>query len=141
MKIIIALAAAGLALLATSCASDEPAAPADASPTSTSASTPTPEPVTLRETCPEIEAALPGGYLPEADRIATFLGDLASLQEQGDTETKNAIELLRPATATYHDAVATDAPAGDMLDAHSAWLDAISAVAERCKAAGSSALQ
>lgn len=141
MKTTITLAAAGLALLATGCSTDEAPESTGTTSTSTSTSTPTPEPVTLRETCPEIEAALPGGYLPKADRMATFLGDLASLQEQGDTETKNAIDLLRPATATYHDSVATDAPIGDQLDAHIAWLDAISAVADRCEAAGSSALQ
>lgn len=141
MKATMILAAAVLAAAAGGCSSTEKTPEEKPSSSPSSSSTPTPQPRTLRETCPDIEAALPNGYLPKADRMATFLGELADLEERGDTETKNAIELLRPATAEYHDAVATDAPATDVLEAHMAWLGAISAVADRCKTVGSSALQ
>lgn len=139
MKIPMILVA--IVLTTVGCTSENTAPPENSASSEQPTSTPTPEPRSLRETCPDIEAALPGGYMPEAPKMADFLGELASLEEQGDTETKNAIELLRPATAEFHDAIATDAPPADKLDAHSAWLDAISAVADRCAAVGSSALQ
>lgn len=111
--------------------SDEASAP---EPETTTA---TPEANTLAETCPEIEAELPAGAVPNASEWRTYWSNLGEMAEAGDTETQNAIEVLRPAV----DQLAM-APSGeDLIDARGSLNSALSAVADRCSAVGSSALQ
>jgi hypothetical protein len=60
------------------------------------------------------------------------------MREAGDTETRNALDLLIPAVEELTD----DPPNGQpKLDADQALIGALDAVADRCAAVGSSALQ
>lgn len=142
MKIMI-IAAAVLATALTGCSSDDGDKDTGkvASSESPTSPTPTVEPMTLKEVCPEVEAALPNGFIPKEARLTEFVDKLEELAAGGDTETKNAIAVLQGPTTDMRDAVAADAQGGDLVDANIAWLDGITAFADRCKAAGSSALQ
>lgn len=96
------------------------------------------EAVSLADTCPEVEAALPNGFLPPASKWETYAGELDELAAAGDTETQNALAGLQDAV----DTLADDPPAGNQfLDADQALLSALDNLADRCKAVGSSALQ
>lgn len=97
--------------------------------------------MTLREVCPEVEAALPGGAIPERGPMNTFVGQVNHLQSSSDVEAQNALELLLPASTELQRVIALSGTGSLLMDSLSAWLDAISAFAKRCKAAGSSALQ
>jgi hypothetical protein len=96
------------------------------------------QPASLREACPEVEAAMPEGVIPSAARWQKFSVELDELAVAGDVETKNALENLEEAV----DRLAEDPPAGQAyLEAHQALLDAIINLADRCEAVGSSALR
>lgn len=125
MRLAAALVTA--ALLVAGCSSDD-TSPSD----STSAA------VTLHDSCPQVEAALPEGMLPSAAKWETFATELNDLASNGDTETQNALASLQDAVND----LAADPPAGPKyLDAHGALLTALDNLAARCKAVGSSALQ
>lgn len=121
--------------------------PSTSSPDSTSVSASASETqslaplMTLREVCPEVEAALPGGMIPKRGPMNTFVGQLNHLQSTGDVEAQNALELLLPASSELQQVIALSGTGSLLTDTLSAWIDAISAFAKRCKAAGSSALQ
>lgn len=96
------------------------------------------EALTLVDVCPQVEAALPGGMLPSKGRWIDFVADLTNLSLRSDRETQNALELVsRPVIASLgkkrSGIEALDA--ADRIDA------GLNAFAERCKAAGSTALQ
>lgn len=117
-------------LLCAACGTD------DGEPSSTASSQ---EPATsLRESCANVEAALPGGLVPPARRWRQYATELDAIAETGDTETKNALEGLQRAV----DELAADPAAGlPLLDAREALHGALDNLAGRCKAVGSSALQ
>jgi hypothetical protein len=97
-----------------------------------------PPAVSLRESCPQVEAALPGGAVPPAAKWREFSAKLDRIAAAGDLETKNAVQNLQQAA----DALAAGPPAGDAyLDASEDFLDAVSDLAGRCRDVGSSALQ
>lgn len=134
-----------LALLTTASAagcSEAEQSPATA-PTpsaSTPAKSPEPELITLKEACPEIEAALPAGDRPT--KIIAFGDRLVELHEAGDREAKNAINFLAAATLDLLTVLEDkDASLLDLLDARAGFRDAIDVVADRCRTVGSSALQ
>lgn len=108
--------------------------------------------VSLRESCAEIEAAMPPPPgpgprdAPSAAQWEQFSSDLTVIAEAGDTETKNAIEALQEAVEEKVRVTAWTPPyspseALDKIDAELARLDALDDLRLRCKAVGSSALQ
>lgn len=102
--------------------------------------------MTLKEICPQVEAALPSDYLPEADQLKTFAGALQALSLGGDLEAQNAIPLLLQPTEDYYEVVTTGKQHGaaaldKLFAADQEFLRGIDAFAKRCKAVGSSALQ
>ncbi|MCW2779714.1 MAG: hypothetical protein JWR35_163 [Marmoricola sp.] len=92
---------------------------------------------TLRETCPQLEAALPSGF-PTDQETLNFTRRLVALSTAGDTETRNAIRLLGDAVAGLVEA--PDSGLG-YIEANQKYLSAIGDFAGRCKTVGSSALQ
>ena len=94
--------------------------------------------VSLKDSCPKVEAANPSDAFftttTEWEQAAKALGQIA---EEGDVETKNAVESLQEAYETLQDP-AQGFPRTEAVDSLIAALDA---VANRCKIAGSSALQ
>ena len=96
--------------------------------------------VSLKDSCPKVEATLPEeetifATTTEWEQAAKALGQIA---EEGDVETKNAVESLQEAYETYLQDPAQGQPSVEALDSLLAALDA---VANRCKIAGSTALQ
>jgi hypothetical protein len=135
----------GIALsgCADSDSTPDAATPRESSVTASSSLTPEPsgpaptsEPATLRETCPQVEAALPSDSYARGPRWAQYLAELTMLYSAGDLETQNALDVLIPA---IQDLALSDS--STYLDAHIEMLHALDTMAERCKAAGSSALQ
>ena len=98
-------------------------------------------PVGLRETCPEIEVALPADPSVTVDQLQRFGDRLVELHEQGDTETQNALNLIGRATLDLREALEQDARGADLLEARDGFRRALTAVADRCAVAGSSALR
>jgi hypothetical protein len=89
----------------------------------------------LKETCAEVELALPKGAVDTYDdaRMLEFLERIADLNNAADTETRNALRpLMTPAA---------ELAGGGGAEAHLAFLDALDGLANRCRIAGSSALQ
>lgn len=118
-------------MLLSSCGgSDEQAEPREPESSKTPATT-------LAETCPEIEAGLPGGFYPKPTRWIEYGDQLEALSEQGDTETQNAIGIITPAVGS----LAADPGGSDLLDARAELRDGLDVLADRCEAVGSSALQ
>jgi hypothetical protein len=91
---------------------------------------------TLVETCPEMEAAMPGDAILSEPAEWKATGErLSELREAGDTETKNAIDLLLPAV----EVLANDPKRGqESVDADQGLISALDAVRTRCEAVGSS---
>ena len=131
----------GLALIAltacgnTDASSDDTKAEPEPTVTSSSAA---PQ-LSLRESCPQIEAGLPEDtILSEPAEWRAYAEQLAQIAAQGDVETQNAVDLLQTEVGT----LAMDPERGmETIDASIALLDALDTVAKRCKAVGSSALQ
>lgn len=119
-------------------APDTTAPPAEASSETTSEA----PAMTMIDVCPEVEAALPeaDGLLPDPQDVLAFERTLNELRAKSDTETQNALDLFTAGTTELLDA-SSGGDAGAILDARGAWRDAIGGFADRCKAAGSSALQ
>src|SRR5680860_827020 len=83
-------------LLAAGCGgNDEP----ETASTKASLSAPPPE-VSLHESCPVVEAALPKGYVPPASKWQEYAEELTGIAEDGDVETKNALGGLRDSADT-----------------------------------------
>jgi hypothetical protein len=115
---------------------------ASSTPTAPSATPTTEAPVvTLREICPQVESALPGGMIPKYMAMSAFYDTLGTLRDSGDLEAQNALDLLIGPTGDLETEIQYDSRGEPLNSAMSAWLDGISAFADRCKAAGSSALQ
>ncbi len=92
----------------------------------------------LARLLPEVEAALPNGFLPPPAKWGTAAQKLTAIAEAGDVETQNALEGLQRAV----DTLAADPTSGQTyLDADEALLAALDDMAKRCKLVGSSALQ
>jgi hypothetical protein len=136
MRQLLALAVA-ISALAGCGGNGESARVADQPAPSAATPSPTPDPQSLRATCPDIEAALPRSPYPRAGASANFLTRLEELRSAGDTETRNAIDVLIPLVED----LAADPSGSEYLEAHSALLEALDTLADRCKAVGSSALQ
>lgn len=141
----IVLAAALIVL--TGCGSDDsggsvgPTDPQTVVVTEMATPTPAAPEMTLKEICPQVEAALPGGMIPTAPKLQAFISSLQTQLEQGDVEAQNAIPLLFGPTQDLYAVIAAGGQGSDLTDALGPYIDGISAFANRCKAAGSSALQ
>lgn len=100
---------------------------------------PVTEQVSLRDACPQIEAAFPSTDQPESPAWQEFSDLLAELSETGEVETKNAIATLEPPV----DEFASEEPLEGLpfLEARSAMRGAVSTLRDRCEAVGSSAFQ
>lgn len=136
-----ALGALMVCLLGSGCSGDAEPKSAKAVEETTSSATAEVEPMAMTDVCPEVEAALPSAYIPGVSKMIDYVDRLNELAEQGDTETQNALELLIPQAEDLRDAVIADARGSELLDPLRAHLDGVTAFADRCKAAGSSALQ
>lgn len=115
---------------------DDDAAPQSASPTATASPA-----LTMSEVCPQVETLLGGvsdladGSQEFADSAYRFVNtDIAELKIRADEESRNALALFDQ----FEDKLLKG---GTALELDGAFLDAVDAFANRCKAAGSSALQ
>ena len=123
---------AALILLTSACNGGSEPTSAPGTPTSSAPA------VSLRESCPQVEAGLPHSAMSPAARWQKYANALTGIAEAGDQETKNALAGLQEAV----DMLAADPAAGsDYLDAQQALIDSLDNLAGRCKAVGSSALQ
>ncbi|GAB6983546.1 hypothetical protein JCM10369A_00700 [Nocardioides pyridinolyticus] len=95
--------------------------------------------LTLKDICPKVESALPGEMQPKPAALERFAAQLNDLREQGDREAQDALDLLITPTEVYLDQASAQDP--ELPNANLAWLVGIDELAERCEAAGSSALQ
>jgi hypothetical protein len=112
------------------------------SPTSTTTSTTTTATTgtaTLFQTCPKVEAALPREMVPTPAEDMKASQDIQALWVAGDLETRNALQDLSPSLARR--SAAEPEGGTKYLDAEGAVLTAVTKLAERCKAVGSSALR
>jgi len=135
MRATVGGLAALILLLTSACGSSKEPQTAPGTATSSAVAAPA---VSLRESCPEVEARLPKGVVPPAARWQKYAGALTGIAEAGDRETKNALAGLQEAV----DMLAAEPAAGsDYLDAERALIDSLDNLAGRCAAVGSSALQ
>jgi hypothetical protein len=131
------ISAALVLLLLTGC-SDNGSDKAKAGGDPTDASTNVASGVGLRETCPRVEAAIRNvDIISPPVKMATAHGRVQALADAGDLETKNA---LRGVVEVIEE-MQTAAQGQESVDAFSAWTAAVSNLADRCRAVGSSALQ
>jgi hypothetical protein len=133
MRILRGVAAALLATLLAACGSGEPTSgdsPASSPSVTTTANS-------LKDTCPQVEAALPTGLVPPSSKFEAARVEIQGLSDSGDVETQNALDGLVKALAAMRDA----SPGGEYVDASQKLLAALDDLAIRCKAVGSSALQ
>lgn len=126
---------AATALLLAGCGGDGGSAAAP-TPEASEGTSATPQPVTLAETCPKVEAELPDESASLTD-WRNYWNELGAMSDEGDAETQNAIDVLRPAV----DDMATAVSSRKVLDARSSLNSALNTMADRCAAVGSSALQ
>jgi hypothetical protein len=102
---------------------------------------PTQPSATLRETCPKVEKAISGlsgkSSPPTAPKLDAALAQLKLLSRAGDTETRNALSALLEALPGFRD----ENPTWVTNDARVVYLDSLTNLADRCEAAGSSALR
>lgn len=94
--------------------------------------------VSLKDSCSKVEAATPDEMLPTLEQWASAADQLAQIAEEGDLETKNALERLQAAVTTYE---SDPEPGQPSVDASLEYLHSLDGLADRCKAVGSSALQ
>lgn len=88
--------------------------------------------VNLAQACPKVEVALPDSLTDEAERHE-LQQSLSTIRNEGDHDARVALDPIIAAVDNY----ATT----DIFDARAAYRDALSELAERCEAVGSSALQ
>mgnify|MGYP003337683345 CR=1 FL=1 len=145
-----AVAMASCVMLSACGASDDGAddsPPTSASPSAAESSSTTSTPsaeaatMTMKDACPEVEAVLQRGFIAGFGKMSTYVDRLNELSDAGDTETKNALDLLIPNATALMLVVARNGKGGELSDALGDHLDGLSAFADRCEAAGSSALQ
>jgi hypothetical protein len=153
MRLLVGALVAGL-LVVGGCGGDgqdsqgSNPSPAEETASSTPQSTPTPSPtptpagLSLLQICPQVEAALPRNMdVPSQAQLAQVKTAMSSIFQTGDLEAQNALQLfldaIDAASAAYQDPNET-VPG---ITASEDFIDGLSAFANRCKAAGSSALQ
>lgn len=100
-------------------------------------STPPAPPMSLKETCAEIDAALPDSDLPTAAEWRGYLDKLDELKVTADTPSYEVLLLLSDPVA----GLVGDPTGEDLLTSRSLLYDALDAIAARCNAVGSPALQ
>lgn len=105
--------------------------------------TPSAEPeLTMRDVCPMVEDALPkNGFKAGADGFQSFADELEVLHAQADPEAQNAIEEARAGTDRLVKVLESGKTGLFASEGEEAFLQGMNAMARRCKAAGSSALQ
>jgi hypothetical protein len=99
---------------------------------------PIPPSADLREVCPRVEAALaamPDATFEAAD-FQAFGAELEEIAVGADQEASNALQLLLDASLGFSD----NGPV-ESIESHQAFLTALDTFAQRCRTAGSSALQ
>ena len=114
----------------------------DSGPTAEEAKTPTASEagtMTLKDTSAEDESSLTADMRPKPAALERFAEQLKDLNELSDLEAQDALSVLITPTVMYTDHA--DAEDSELANANLAWLVGIDEFAERCKAAGSSALQ
>lgn len=94
--------------------------------------------VGLRETCPEVEAAIRNvDIISPTARMAAAHARVEELSQAGDLETKNALR----GVVDGIDEMQTAAQGQASVDAFDAWTAAVTNLADRCESFGSSPLQ
>lgn len=92
--------------------------------------------------CPKVEAAIPSNMgVPSLEQLNRLHEALVQIQTSADLEASNAVGLLIFGVEQGIDAYTDGATTMPALAASRALLDGLDAIAGRCKAAGSSALQ
>jgi hypothetical protein len=126
--------------------STEPGSPPTTAEASSSTPTPTPTPTPAAETlvqiCPEVEAALPRDLMvPDQPQLSQIRTAMLGIQQHADLEAQNALQLFLDGIAQAQDAYRDTTDPLPAVSASQAFDDGLSAFADRCKAAGSTALQ
>jgi hypothetical protein len=116
-----------------------PSAGASTSTSVTMSATPTAAGATLLRTCPQVESSIITlNGVPNAEQYGASHSRVQALSNAGDLETQNALTGLLASLETLQ---GTPPGGSEYLDAHQAFLAALSDLAGRCKTVGSSALQ
>lgn len=106
-------------------------------PVESTSSTPADEPVTLQESCPQLEAAYPDSGFPDGVEWSAYLDEVDAIHQAGDLETRNAIEPLGSAAQW----LAAEPRGSELLDARANMRAVLDNLRDRCAAVGSSAFQ
>lgn len=132
------LACLALCVVLVGCGDDE-------SSSSQTESTPTEQismaALAMKDVCPVIEDALPTGFDAPVTAFEQFGEELESLREQSDGEAQNAIELAQPGLDKLIEVLKSGETGLFASEGEEAFLDGMAALSDRCRAAGSSALQ
>jgi len=135
MKRAAALGGLALILLTSACGGNNEPAASPGTPTTTAPQAPL---VTLHDSCAQVAAAMPKGFLPPASRWQTFQVKLMGISEAGDAKTKNALTGLQQAVVLL---AADPANGSPYLEAEQALIDGLNNLNARCKSVGSRVLQ
>lgn len=93
---------------------------------------------TLKDTCPQLEAAISGiDIVSPPGKITAAQGAVQELSDRGDTETQNALTNVVVALGQLR----TAEQGQGSLDARNSMRAALDNLADRCAAVGSSAMQ
>jgi hypothetical protein len=104
--------------------------------------TPTSAPaLTMRDICPMVEDALPKGFGAGVGNFRAFADKLDSLHNRADPEARNAVEEAQAGTRKIIKTMESGKTGLFASEGEEAFIDGLTALAGRCKAAGSSALQ
>lgn len=95
----------------------------------------------MKDVCPAIEDALPSGFDAPVTAFEQFGDELDSLREQSDGEARNAIELAQPGLNELIEVLKSGETGLFASEGEEAFLNGIADLSDRCRAAGSSALQ
>lgn len=132
-------AAVAMVLALAGCGGSDSTGSAEPKPSaSLSSTTAAPAAATLKDTCPQVEAAIDGmDFDSDPADLAAAEQTVLALSAAGDVETQNALEPVLTALRKSQTATQGETSA----DAFDAWTDAGRTIGDRCKAAGSSAFQ
>lgn len=98
--------------------------------------------LTMKDVCPLVEDALPAhGFRGGVRTFEKFLTALDDLHARADNEAQNGLEKAQKGTAKLIAVLETGATGLYASEGEDAFLNGLTNLSQRCKAAGSSALQ
>lgn len=112
----------------------------DTQPTTDGSPSESPAAVGMKDICPQVESALPNAMVPTREQMTSVKAKLLELTRTADLESQNALKVLSAGADEMIKAHLDGGPSA-LVDGVQAWDGSISTFADRCAAAGSSALQ